>query len=91
MDDIARDIFLRGDETPIYYSSLALMTFQRAFGLFPRILGKGDAAKVTHSVARRGNEVADGPNRNWRVCCRDIIRLDSPSSAISSRRSTWTD
>jgi hypothetical protein len=50
MDDIARDVFLRGDETPIYYSSLALMTFQRAFGLFPRILGKGDAAKVT----RRG-------------------------------------
>ncbi|GFZ50066.1 hypothetical protein JCM24511_07819 [Saitozyma sp. JCM 24511] len=49
MDDIARDVFLRGDETPIYYSSLALMTFQRAFGLFPRILGKGDAAKRHHS------------------------------------------
>lgn len=26
------------------------MTFQRAFGLFPRILGKGDAAKVSFPV-----------------------------------------
>lgn len=39
-------IIQNGDDTPIYYSSLALMTFQRAFGLFPRILGKGDGAKV---------------------------------------------
>jgi hypothetical protein len=38
--------FQNGDDTPIYYSSLALMTFQRAYGLFPRILGKGNAAKV---------------------------------------------
>lgn len=36
-----------GDDTPLYYSSLGLMTFQRAFGLLPRILGKGDAAKVS--------------------------------------------
>jgi hypothetical protein len=61
MDDVARDLYLvsdplkmgtqtlttqHGDDTTIYYSSLALMTFQRAFGLFPRILGKGDGAKV---------------------------------------------
>jgi hypothetical protein len=61
LDDVARDIYLvslltrsfneslmyqNGDDTPLYYASLALMTFQRAFGLFPRILGKGDAAKV---------------------------------------------
>lgn len=25
---------------------MALMTFQRAYGLFPRMLGKGDAAQV---------------------------------------------
>lgn len=42
-----------GDDTPLFYSSLALMTFQRAFGLFPRILGKGDAAQVSF----RGQEV----------------------------------
>ena len=40
-------ILQNGDDTPILYSSLALMTFQRAFGLFPRIVGKGDAAKVS--------------------------------------------
>lgn len=37
-----------GDDTALYYSSLALMTFQRAYGLFPRIMGKGDAAGVSH-------------------------------------------
>lgn len=66
MDDVARDIYLvrtstlsdtladilqDGDDTPLFYSSLALMTFQRAFGLFPRILGKGDAAKVSKASA----------------------------------------
>jgi hypothetical protein len=35
-----------GDDTPIWYASEALMTLQRAYGLFPRIMGKGDAAKV---------------------------------------------
>ena len=40
----------KGDETAIYYSSLALMTFQRAFGLFPRIMGKGDGAQVSISA-----------------------------------------
>lgn len=38
-----------GDDTPLFYSSLGLMTLQRAFGLFPRIMGKGDAAKVGHT------------------------------------------
>ncbi|CAD6566491.1 MAG: hypothetical protein TREMPRED_002655 [Tremellales sp. Tagirdzhanova-0007] len=53
MDDASRDIYLNGDETPIYYSSLALMTFQRAFGLFPRILGKGDGAQKLANLLRR--------------------------------------
>ncbi|WVW86768.1 hypothetical protein I302_108822 [Kwoniella bestiolae CBS 10118] len=53
MDDVARDVFLNGDDTPIYYSSLALMTFQRAFGLFPRILGKGDGAKKLADLLQR--------------------------------------
>jgi hypothetical protein len=47
----------KGDETAIYYSSLALMTFQRAFGLFPRIMGKGDGAQVSgsaHSWSKSG-------------------------------------
>ncbi|WVF68560.1 hypothetical protein IAT40_003329 [Kwoniella sp. CBS 6097] len=53
MEDVARDVYLHGDDTPIYYSSLALMTFQRAFGLFPRILGKGDAAKKLADLLQR--------------------------------------
>ncbi|KAK8849539.1 hypothetical protein IAR55_004874 [Kwoniella newhampshirensis] len=53
MEDVARDVFLHGDDTPIYYSSLALMTFQRAFGLFPRILGKGDGAKKLATLLQR--------------------------------------
>ncbi|WWC92946.1 uncharacterized protein L201_007909 [Kwoniella dendrophila CBS 6074] len=53
MDDVARDVYLNGDDTPIYCSSLALMTFQRAFGLFPRILGKGDGAKKLADLLQR--------------------------------------
>jgi len=34
------------DDTSIFYSAQALLTIQQAYGLFPRILGKGDAAKV---------------------------------------------
>ena len=36
-----------GDDTPLYDTSMALMTFQQAYGLFPRILGKGDGAQVS--------------------------------------------
>jgi hypothetical protein len=44
LDDVARDVFLRGDDTSLYYSALALTTLQRAFGAIPRVLAKGDAA-----------------------------------------------
>jgi len=35
-----------GDETVIYDSAQALISLQRLFGLFPRILAKGDHAAV---------------------------------------------
>lgn len=35
-----------GDYTPVYDMGKALMTLQRAFGLIPRVIGKGDSAKV---------------------------------------------
>jgi hypothetical protein len=35
-----------GDETALYNSAQALLTLQRLYGLFPRILGKGDRAEV---------------------------------------------
>ncbi|ORY34875.1 putative ATP binding protein [Naematelia encephala] len=59
MEDVARDIFLNGDDTPIFYSSLALMTFQRAFGLFPRILGKGDGARKLSDLLQRHYTAGD--------------------------------
>ncbi|KAL7412422.1 vacuolar protein sorting 33A [Mrakia frigida] len=45
MEHAAREIFLEGDETSIFYSAQALHLVQKAFGVIPRIVGKGDAAK----------------------------------------------
>lgn len=42
-----RDIFLDSLYDSIYEMARALVTLQRAFGLIPRILGKGDAARVS--------------------------------------------
>ncbi|KAG8880918.1 hypothetical protein FRB98_004678 [Tulasnella sp. 332] len=44
-DSTFKEIFLDGDETSVYYAAQALLTIQQAYGLFPRITGKGDAAK----------------------------------------------
>ncbi len=41
-----------GDETAIYDSAQALITFQKLYGLFPRIIGKGDKAAVCASATR---------------------------------------
>ncbi|KZV65574.1 Sec1-like protein [Peniophora sp. CONT] len=43
-DGAFKEIWVDGDETSVYNSAQALHTLQRLFGLFPRILGKGDAA-----------------------------------------------
>ncbi|KAI8394045.1 Sec1-like protein [Radiomyces spectabilis] len=40
-----KEIYLDGDLTSIYYSAKALMRLQSIYGLFPKIIGKGDAAK----------------------------------------------
>ncbi|GMK53666.1 hypothetical protein CspeluHIS016_0102520 [Cutaneotrichosporon spelunceum] len=53
LDDVARDIFLRGDDTPIYYSALALGTLQRALGSIPRVVAKGDAAQKLAALLKR--------------------------------------
>ncbi|KAF8336635.1 Sec1-like protein [Cantharellus anzutake] len=45
LDRVWREIYLDGDESSIFYASQSLMTIQQAYGLFPRILGKGDGAK----------------------------------------------
>ncbi|KAI8974973.1 Sec1-like protein [Pilobolus umbonatus] len=40
-----KEIYLDGDQTSVYYAAKSLMRLQSIYGLFPRILGKGDAAK----------------------------------------------
>lgn len=40
-------IFKDGDHTILHHSAMALMTLQLVYGLFPRILGKGEAGKVS--------------------------------------------
>ena len=46
IESAARSYSQDGDYGPIYDMGKALITFQRAFGLIPRIVGKGDAAHV---------------------------------------------
>lgn len=36
-----------GDTSPIYDLARSIMTLQRAFGPIPRLIGKGDSARVT--------------------------------------------
>lgn len=80
-----------GDETPIYNASLALMTFQRAYGLFPRILGKGDAAKVRLlSIFPIALQVTLLELRNYLIYYGDIILLVSLSILIWKYRIKWT-
>ncbi|OZJ04384.1 hypothetical protein BZG36_02405 [Bifiguratus adelaidae] len=40
-----RELYLDGDDTSIYYAAKALMKLQKQYGLFPRIVGKGDCAQ----------------------------------------------
>ncbi|KAI4163822.1 MAG: hypothetical protein LQ342_002595 [Letrouitia transgressa] len=44
-EDPFGDIYLRKDPTSIYLAAQALMPLQKKYGLFPRILGKGDNAR----------------------------------------------
>ncbi|ELU41150.1 ATP binding protein [Rhizoctonia solani AG-1 IA] len=41
------------DESSIYYAAQALSTMQRAYGKFPRVIGKGDGAKKLQSLMAR--------------------------------------
>ncbi|KAI7853803.1 Sec1-like protein [Circinella umbellata] len=40
-----KEIYLDGDHTSIYYAAKSLMKLQSIYGLFPKIIGKGDAAR----------------------------------------------
>lgn len=47
------DLFLRKDPSSIFLSAQALMLLQKQYGLFPRILGKGDNAKKLADLLQR--------------------------------------
>ncbi|KAK0456146.1 Sec1-like protein [Armillaria borealis] len=56
-ESVFKDIWVDGDETAIYDSAQALITLQKLYGLFPRVIGKGDkaarlAALLTSSLAQ---------------------------------------
>jgi vacuolar protein sorting-associated protein 33A len=61
-----------GDETAIYDSAQALVTLQKLYGLFPRVVGKGDFA----SVGRHFCGYVTRPIRN--VLASDLL-VNSPS------------
>jgi hypothetical protein len=52
-DDSFSDLILRKDPTSIFASAQALMLLQKQYGLFPRILGKGDNAQKLAELLQR--------------------------------------
>ncbi|KAJ2080759.1 Vacuolar protein-sorting-associated protein 33 [Coemansia sp. RSA 988] len=54
-----KQLYLDGDFSGIQYVARALMRLQSVYGMFPRILGKGDFAHVlAHSLTRMRHELA---------------------------------
>ncbi|KAF8079084.1 Sec1-like protein [Lyophyllum atratum] len=52
-DNAFKSLWAYGDESVIFDSAQALTTFQKLYGLFPRIVGKGDgAARLATLLAR---------------------------------------
>ncbi|KAF2707542.1 vacuolar sorting protein-like protein [Pleomassaria siparia CBS 279.74] len=65
LDDTVKDMYLRKDPTSIYLSAKALMLQQQKYGLFPRIIGKGDNAKrLADLLIRMRTEVTAGESTN---------------------------
>ncbi|KZV82588.1 Sec1-like protein [Exidia glandulosa HHB12029] len=52
-DHAFKEIWLDGDETAVYNSAQALLTLQKIYGLFPRIIGKGDHAAKLKNLLKR--------------------------------------
>ncbi|KAI9454833.1 Sec1-like protein [Russula earlei] len=58
-----KEIWVDGDETSIYDSSQAIHTLQKLFGLFPRIVGKGDHAGRLAELLTRQTTLHAGVDR----------------------------
>lgn len=70
-------IYCDGDQTSIFRSAQALMTLQHAYGLFPRILGKGTLARRLADllIRQRREHLASDPSNP---------ALMTPSQSIDS-------
>ncbi|KAF2831429.1 Sec1-like protein [Ophiobolus disseminans] len=61
LEDAVSDLYLRKDPTSIYLAAKALMSQQQKYGLFPRIIGKGDNGKrLADLLIRMRTEVTAG-------------------------------
>ncbi|KAF1993806.1 Sec1-like protein [Amniculicola lignicola CBS 123094] len=81
LEDAAADLYLRKDPTSIFLSAKALMLQQQKYGLFPRIIGKGDNAKrLADLLIRMRNEVTAGESSSGSG---SFLGL-APSSTIDS-------
>ncbi|KAF2855477.1 vacuolar sorting protein-like protein [Plenodomus tracheiphilus IPT5] len=61
LEDSVSDLYLKKDPTSIYLSAKALMLQQQKYGLFPRIIGKGDNGKrLVDLLIRMRTEVTAG-------------------------------
>ncbi|KAI5786395.1 Sec1-like protein [Peziza echinospora] len=53
-----QELYLHRDYTSVFYAAKALMNIQQTYGLFPRIIGKGDGAKrLVDALTRMRGEV----------------------------------
>ncbi|KAF1944089.1 Sec1-like protein [Clathrospora elynae] len=65
LEDAVSDLYLKKDPTSIYLSAKALMLQQQRYGLFPRIIGKGDNGKrLADLLIRMRTEVTAGETSN---------------------------
>ncbi|CCM03649.1 uncharacterized protein FIBRA_05793 [Fibroporia radiculosa] len=75
LDNAFKDMWVDGDETTIYDSMQALMTLQKLYGTFPRVMGKGDyACRLTSLLTRQAQDVSDS---NTNMLNAGSGRLDS--------------
>ncbi|KAJ7070547.1 Sec1-like protein [Mycena amicta] len=63
-DTAFKEIWVDGDETIVYDSAQALLTLEKLYGLFPRIVGKGDQAArlatlLTRPLASTDSSIPD--------------------------------
>ncbi|CBX95502.1 similar to vacuolar sorting protein [Plenodomus lingam JN3] len=65
LEDSVSDLYMKKDPTSIYLSAKALMLQQQKYGLFPRIIGKGDNGKrLADLLIRMRIEVTAGEDLN---------------------------